>query len=518
MRVFKATYKDRKGIVRESKNWYVEIRDHEGRARRLPAFVDKKSSEEFSHKCERLASCRAAKLQPDATLTRWIEELDRSARERLARIGLLDRERLAAGKALTDHLEDFERALGAKGGTTKHAEKTHARAKNLLVERCSFRWWGDIEAARVLTQLDDMRKDRLGDDGKTVVPGIRKQTCNYYLSAVKQFCRWMVRERRVTDSPLTHLQPLNARTDRRRDRRALTTDECRRLLAQTEASAEMSYGMGGPDRAALYRLALETGLRWNELRSLKRDNLDLDEDRPTITVKAAYSKHRREDVLPLRPNTAHFMGDYLANRLPAAVAFPMPATDQGAKMLRADLKATRIAWIKAAKGDIPEVKRRVKDDFLKDTDDAGRVLDFHGLRHTFATRLMEAGVHPKVIQALMRHSTITLTMDRYTHLTVANQTAALDVLPDLDSAEGDALRATGTDDLVLASCLASEGSKRAISGNVGQHGSERGGQLIDDEQGAETLETAGVGASSREWAQLDSNQRPRDYESPALTN
>ena len=60
--------------MQESENWYVEIRDHEGRARRLPALVDRKSSEEFGHKCERLASCRAAKLPPDATLTRWVEE------------------------------------------------------------------------------------------------------------------------------------------------------------------------------------------------------------------------------------------------------------------------------------------------------------------------------------------------------------------------------------------------------------------------------------------------------------
>src|SRR5262249_41850902 len=61
-------------------------------------------------------------------------------------------------------------------------------------------------------------------------------------------------------------------------------------------------------------------------------------------------------------------------------------------------------------------------------DTQGQVFDFHALRHQFISNLAAAGVHPKVAQALARHSTITLTMDRYTHLAVANHTAALDEL------------------------------------------------------------------------------------------
>ena len=60
-----------------------------------------------------------------------------------------------------------------------------------------------------------------------------------------------------------------------------------------------------------------------------------------------------------------------------------------------------------------------------------QVTDFHALRHTFITNLAQAGVHPKTAQALARHSTITLTMDRYTHALQEDQTRALDVLPSL---------------------------------------------------------------------------------------
>lgn len=41
---------------------------------------------------------------------------------------------------------------------------------------------------------------------------------------------------------------------------------------------------------------------------------------------------------------------------------------------------------------------------------------FHALRHTFATALFERGEHPKKVQSLLGHSSITQTMDTYSHL------------------------------------------------------------------------------------------------------
>jgi integrase len=44
---------------------------------------------------------------------------------------------------------------------------------------------------------------------------------------------------------------------------------------------------------------------------------------------------------------------------------------------------------------------------------------FHELRHTAATFLLADGVHPKVVQELLGHSTITLTLDTYGHVILA---------------------------------------------------------------------------------------------------
>jgi len=81
-------------------------------------------------------------------------------------------------------------------------------------------------------------------------------------------------------------------------------------------------------------------------------------------------------------------------------------------------------------------------------DAAGRVADCHSLRHTFITNLAAGGVHPKIAQALARHSTITLTMDRYGHTVLGEQATALNALPDLAGGNPDrpSQNATGTDD------------------------------------------------------------------------
>jgi integrase len=55
-------------------------------------------------------------------------------------------------------------------------------------------------------------------------------------------------------------------------------------------------------------------------------------------------------------------------------------------------------------------------DFLSPTNHEGETLDFHCLRHTCGAWLAMTGVHPKVVQTVMRHSAITLTMDSYGHL------------------------------------------------------------------------------------------------------
>ncbi len=59
-------------------------------------------------------------------------------------------------------------------------------------------------------------------------------------------------------------------------------------------------------------------------------------------------------------------------------------------------------------------------------DEAGiRHFCMHALRHTYATRAIESGMPPKVLQKLLGHASIKTTMDRYVHVTDASLEAGV---------------------------------------------------------------------------------------------
>lgn len=59
------------------------------------------------------------------------------------------------------------------------------------------------------------------------------------------------------------------------------------------------------------------------------------------------------------------------------------------------------------------------------------VMRLHNLRHTSATLALSAGVHPKVVQERLGHSSIMITMDTYSHVVQGMQEAAAEKLADL---------------------------------------------------------------------------------------
>jgi len=184
--------------------------------------------------------------------------------------------------------------------------------------------------------------------------------------------------------------------------------------------------MTGKQRAMLYTLAINTGLRAGELVSLTWNSLNLNDSEPFLIVEAAYSKHRKKDELPLRPDIANLFKNW-KTELQAQDSDKLFATfdaKKGAKLIKKDLNEAKIEY----------------------RDNSGRVVDFHSLRHTFITNLTRGGVSPRVAQSLARHSTITLTMDRYSHVNCSTERAALNMLPEIEIGKQIVLK-TGTDDL-----------------------------------------------------------------------
>ncbi len=376
-----------KTVVRQSAKWYVKYRDADGIIRCVPAFTDKLASQQLE-----------AKLVKEAEL---------------AKAGLVDRYKGHRSRPLTEHLADFRQALLDKGDTQDHARLTHNRVKAIL-SGCKFLSVCEVQPSRIQRYLAERRQC-----------GLSIRSCNYYLTAVKSFFNWMVDDKRMGENPVAHLKGQNANADIRRARRSLEPDEIRRLLEATAAGPER-FGMSGYERSLLYRFAAETGLRANEVRKLTVGDFDF--DGLTVTVKAGYSKRRREDTQPLRQDTAALLKEFLKGKMPGAKALGgsyKQLTKRTSDVLRADLADAGIPYI----------------------DEAGRYADFHSLRHTTGSLLAASGVHPKVAQSIMRHSDINLTMSRYSHVLRGQESKAIEGLPDLSlpSKQRQRAKATGTD-------------------------------------------------------------------------
>lgn len=117
-----------------------------------------------------------------------------------------------------------------------------------------------------------------------------------------------------------------------------------RLLAVEELSALITttwdgpvrFGMTGPERSMLYRLASEVPLTVEDLRRLTPASLRLGES-PTVTLVTGAGVRRRERVLPLRPETAEDLGSFLIVPEFDQPIFRIP--EELPEMLRADMQA-----------------------------------------------------------------------------------------------------------------------------------------------------------------------------------
>jgi len=193
------------------------------------------------------------------------------------------------------------------------------------------------------------------------------------------------------------------------------------------------------------------GYRASELASLTPTAFDLNSEPATVTLAAADEKRRRGAVQPLPPGLADLLRPWVEGKSPDDRLWPGPWADQkrAGRFLRLDLSAARAAWLEETK-DEAERTELEKSDFLKWEDSQGRFADFHSLRHTYLSQLGRSGASPKAMQLLARHSTVELTLGRYTHAGLFDLAAAVDRLPRLpvDPAAKQnppMLKATGTE-------------------------------------------------------------------------
>ncbi|MEX0885828.1 MAG: tyrosine-type recombinase/integrase [Phycisphaeraceae bacterium] len=321
-----------------------------------------------------------------------------------------------AKRTIESHLKDFIAKLRAAGRTEKHIKTVEGRIRD-TVEACGWTLARDINADRLNAHVNDMRAA-----DKSAV------TIGHHLTWIKGFTKWLHDHGKLPRDPLATVKKPNPRAGRRRERRMLLPEEWP-LLDKATRSAGERYGLTGQERAVLYRLAIETGLRANELRSLTVARLILDTDHAHVRIPAEDTKSGKGANQYIQQQLAHELAELVKGRRSTAPLFELPEPYVMADMLREDLAAARTAWVEQARHRPKLHKERQESDFLCAKNHEGKALDFHALRHTCGAWLSMGGVHPKAVQSIMRHSTIVLTLDTYGHLMPGSEPDAVQKLP-----------------------------------------------------------------------------------------
>ena len=239
-------------------------------------------------------------------------------------------------------------------------------------------FWGGTEIGRITkARAREYRAYRHRLRGK-----LSDTTVNRDLEALRHMLFWAVEEGILIANPLSRVLMVRVR---RKPRLIVSVTEEDKLL---EAAA--------PHLRQIVIAALDSGMRRGELLSQRWEHVD-------FTRKLLYVTHSKTAGGEAReiPLTERFLADLESRRKPEGVLFTFD-----------DRPLTRIktAW----KGAL----RR-----------AGlRPIRFHDLRHTFNTRLLEAGVMQEVRKALMGHSSGEDVNSIYTHIELPAKRAAIQKL------------------------------------------------------------------------------------------
>ncbi len=412
--------KDGTKFLKPSKKWYGQFTDFSGVVRRVPLSPNKAAAQQM------------------------LAELVRKGERKKA--GLHDTFQDHAPTPISTHLEQWEASLSAGGAGVKHIRQTVVAVRSIF-ETCRIRTLSELDATKVevaiaglrdsaspLPPLDPnqqvftkkeaataagvsvvgfaalVRRHRLAAVGNgkarryplATVEALRRarptgagtRTANFYLGAVKQFCRWMVTNRRMADNPLSHLARKNVEGDRRRQRRPLSQEELRKLIVAASGSPRTFRGLSGIDRSVLYATAAATGLRAAELASLTRVAFSLDATPPTVTLAACHAKNGKLAVQPLPPDLVVTLRSYLDGRMPNNPVWPGTWFEKAAEVIRDDLELAGVP-------------------FVIQEPDGPQYADFHSLRHSYVALLDRSGATLKEAMQLARHSDPKLTAAVY---------------------------------------------------------------------------------------------------------
>jgi integrase len=270
-----------------------------------------------------------------------------------------------------DMAEEYLRYYGA-----------NRRPRSLRRHQMAFRALKPILAGKRLSEITpfliERYKQTRREEGRSPV------TINRELAFLKNLFTMAIIWGKASENPVKQVKTFREENGRTR---CLTEEEEPRLLAHC-----------GPNLKSLVITALHTGFRKSELLSLTWGNVDF--RNRLIRVEAGYAKNQEARGVPMNEMLTQTLQ---ASKLNQSTA-PVFCNRKGQPYRDPDS-----AFATA-------VRRAGITDFT-----------FHDLRHTFASRLVMAGVDLATVKELMGHRHIAMTL-RYAHLAPGHKRLAVELL------------------------------------------------------------------------------------------
>ena len=215
--------------------------------------------------------------------------------------------------------------------------------------------------------------------------------------ALKQAVLWRI----LASNPSDAVKP--PRADRK-ELRTLDEDEIRRLIAISS----------GTRQHALWVLLATTGCRLGEALGLRWSDIDF--DCSTASIRRALQMQRGIGLTFVEPKSARSRRTLpLPAESLAVLAEQRRARETDRAAAGALWQETDLVFTTPIGG--PRNPRNLSAPFQTALKRAGLPrVRIHDLRHSAATHLLTKGVHPKVVQDLLGHSTIAITLDTYSHV------------------------------------------------------------------------------------------------------
>lgn len=222
--------------------------------------------------------------------------------------------------------------------------------------------------------------------GERMAQGLKARSAARLLSSVRRLYRYLVRENLLQTDPSRDI-------DMPRQGRKLPNALSERQVEALLAAPDTDQALGRRDRAML-EVMYATGLRVSELVALKLHQLNLRQGVVRIVGKGG-----RERLVPLGEEALSWLQAYLdtdrSRILDGRVSDFVFPSRRGASMTRQNF------WYL--------IKRYARQA------DVPATLSPHGLRHAFATHLLNHGADLRVVQLLLGHSDLSTTQI-YTHV------------------------------------------------------------------------------------------------------